>query len=100
LPSVKDSLGNQSSEHNPLSEKKRAESVCTLGEEGKAGGAIRVSRYEVQVDSGDVPQKAKPDEESHVPTQKDAPQEWNADKHIPDPSQGQVPASAGIGVPG
>jgi len=54
-----------------LSEKDWAEGVGTLAQEGETCTAIRVSWNEVQVDSGDMPQKTKPNEEPHVPAQKD-----------------------------
>jgi len=59
-----------------------------------------VSRNKVQLDSGDVPQKAKPDEEPQVPAQQEELHYGDADEHVPEAGGGQVPASAGIGVPG
>jgi hypothetical protein len=98
-PPVKNSTRDQTSEHGTLSEKDRTEGVGALAHEGETSTAIRVSRNEIKVDSGDLPEKTKPDEEPQIPAQKDELQNGDADEHIPETSRGKVPASTGIGIP-
>ena len=43
--------------------------------------------------------KRKPNEESHVPAQKDELKDRDADQHIPEASGSQLPASTGQGIP-
>jgi hypothetical protein len=83
-----------------LRKKDRTKGVSTLAQEAETSGAIRVSRNEFQVDSGDVPEKAKPDEEPQIPAQQEELYNRYADEHVPEAGGGQVPRSTGHGIPG
>jgi hypothetical protein len=55
VPVVKDSIRNYAGENGSMSEKDGAEGVRTLAQEGETCGAIRVSRKQTQINSGDMP---------------------------------------------
>lgn len=82
-----------------LSEKDWAEGVGTLAKKSQTGAAIRVCWNKAQLDSGDLPEKAKPDEQPHVPAQEDELQDGDADENVPETGRGKVPASPRQGVP-
>ena len=83
LTAVKDSTGNQTGKHGTLSEQNRSKGVGASAQESKASATIGMSRDKVEINSGDLPQKAKPDEEPHIPSQEDELQDRDADEHVP-----------------
>jgi hypothetical protein len=54
----------------------------------------------VQVDSGDLPEKAKSDEQPQTPAQKNELQDGNAYEHVPETSGREIPTLAWHSVPG
>src|SRR5690349_20303675 len=96
---VKDSLGNQTCEHGPLSEEDGTERIGAPAQKGKTPRVIGVSRNQPEVQSGEMPKEAKPDEEPHVPTQQNELENGYADKHIPETGSGQVKASSALRIP-
>src|ERR1700756_4031444 len=96
---MEDATGDDTGKHRALSEKDWAEGISALAEKSETGAAIGVCRNEVKVDSRDLPQEAKPDEQPHVPAQQDELQDGDADENIPETRRGKVPASPRQGIP-
>src|SRR5215472_8162289 len=76
--------------HSGMSERTRV---------AEPGSSVWMSGNEVYVESGDLPEKAIPNEESQIPAQENKLEDGDAHEHIPVTRGREVPPSAGNGVP-
>jgi hypothetical protein len=66
---IEDAIGDKTCENRALRKENWSERVRTLSHEAQTPTAIWMGRYEVQFDPIHLPEKSKPDQKPHVPTE-------------------------------
>src|SRR5262249_41863050 len=100
LTVIENAAGEESGKHRALAKEDWAEGVGTLAEESEPGATVGMSGDQVEIQAGDLPEKAKPDEKPEIPAEEDELNERDADQYVPEARRGQAPAPAWIAVPG
>ena len=101
LPVVQHAAGNDSRNERALRKEEWAKGIGDSAQKADAPGAIGVSGSQTKIEARDMPQKAEPYQQSHVPAKQNELKDRNTDEGIPVAGWGEIQVSrTWRGVPG